>query len=124
MQYHDYLRTVATRFSSPLGEIAAQYDFDHGNQSEIVPCRALRIMLQRGFGICRVLVGTADSRSAGNNIVIYDREGSVVPATVSPRYQGMTPARIRKRPGLEPAQKLQTVLCGNRIEMIPEKPVE
>jgi hypothetical protein len=74
VQYNNYLRTVATRFSSLFDEIAAQYNFDYGDEFEIVLCRALRTVLPQRFGICRGFVISADSTSAGDDIVIYDRD--------------------------------------------------
>jgi len=44
--------------------------------------------------------------------------------TVSPKYQVVIPARIRKSLGVEPGQKVKVILYDNRIEMIPVKPVE
>lgn len=44
--------------------------------------------------------------------------------TVSPKYQGVIPASIRKSLGVEPGQKIKVILYDNRIGMIPVKPVE
>jgi hypothetical protein len=54
-----------------------------------------------------------------------DEGGSIETVTVSPGYQGKRLQPVSAN-GVDwkPALKLQTVLCGNRIEMIPEKPVE
>ena len=43
--------------------------------------------------------------------------------TVSPKYQVVIPKEIRKILGLSPGQKLQLVLYGDRIELIPVKPI-
>ena len=44
-------------------------------------------------------------------------------ATISRRYQVVIPQRIRKAMRLAPGQKMQVILYGNRIEMIPEKDI-
>jgi AbrB family looped-hinge helix DNA binding protein len=44
--------------------------------------------------------------------------------TVSPKFQVVIPKEIRKRLGLLPGQKIQLVVYGNRIELIPVMPVK
>ncbi len=44
--------------------------------------------------------------------------------TVSSKYQVVIPRRVRKAIGLAPGQKVRVILYGNRIELIPEVPVE
>ena len=44
--------------------------------------------------------------------------------TVSPKFQVVIPKEIRKRFGLLPGQKIQLVVYGNRIELIPVIPVK
>ena len=44
--------------------------------------------------------------------------------TVSPKFQVVIPKEIRKRFGLLPGQKIQVVVYGNRIELIPVMPVK
>ena len=44
--------------------------------------------------------------------------------TVSPKFQVVIPKEIRKRFGLLPGQKIQLVVYGNRIELIPVMPVK
>lgn len=39
--------------------------------------------------------------------------------TISPKFQVVIPKAIRESLGLEPGQKVQALLCGNRIELIP-----
>jgi AbrB family looped-hinge helix DNA binding protein len=42
--------------------------------------------------------------------------------TISPKFQVVIPKAIRERLGLSPGQKLQAVLYGDRIELIPIEP--
>lgn len=42
--------------------------------------------------------------------------------TISPKFQVVIPKRIRERLRLVPGQKLQAVLHGERIELIPLQP--
>ncbi len=43
--------------------------------------------------------------------------------TISPKFQVVIPKDIRERLGLTPGQKIQAIVCGNRIELIPVRPV-
>jgi AbrB family looped-hinge helix DNA binding protein len=44
--------------------------------------------------------------------------------TVSPKFQVVIPKEIRKRLGLTPGQRIQIVVYGDRIELIPVKPIK
>jgi AbrB family looped-hinge helix DNA binding protein len=44
--------------------------------------------------------------------------------TVSPKFQVVIPLAVRHTLGLKPGQKIQVVLYGNRIELIPVKPIK
>jgi AbrB family looped-hinge helix DNA binding protein len=44
--------------------------------------------------------------------------------TVSPKFQVVIPKEIRKKLGLSPGQRIQVVVYGDRIELIPVKPVK
>jgi AbrB family looped-hinge helix DNA binding protein len=44
--------------------------------------------------------------------------------TVSPKYQVVIPSAIRRLIDVRPGQKVRVILYGDRIEMIPVKPVE
>ncbi len=44
--------------------------------------------------------------------------------TVSPKFQVVIPRAVRQSLGLKPGQKIQVVLYGNRIELIPLKPIK
>jgi AbrB family looped-hinge helix DNA binding protein len=52
------------------------------------------------------------------------RIGYMTAVTVSPKFQVVIPKEIRKRFGLLPGQKLQLVVYGNRIELIPVIPIK
>ena len=41
--------------------------------------------------------------------------------TISPKFQIVIPREIRKKLQLSPGQKIQVIVFGNRIELIPEK---
>lgn len=45
-------------------------------------------------------------------------------ATVSSKFQVVIPRRIRESLGIRPGQKLQIIRYGNRIELIPIKPIQ
>jgi AbrB family looped-hinge helix DNA binding protein len=39
--------------------------------------------------------------------------------TISPKFQVVIPKEIRERLGLEPGQKIEAIVYGSRIELIP-----
>ena len=43
--------------------------------------------------------------------------------TVSPKYQVVIPKEVRKKLGLKPGQKIQVVVYGDRVELIPVRPI-
>ena len=43
--------------------------------------------------------------------------------TLSPKYQIVIPLEIRKALGLKPGQKIQAIRLGERIELIPIRPI-
>jgi len=44
--------------------------------------------------------------------------------TISTKFQVVIPKEIRKRLGLTPGQKVQTIVFDDRIELIPIKPIK
>jgi AbrB family looped-hinge helix DNA binding protein len=44
--------------------------------------------------------------------------------TVSPKFQVVIPKEIREKLDLLPGQKIQVVVYGNRIELIPVMPLK
>lgn len=44
--------------------------------------------------------------------------------TVSPKYQVVIPRRIREALGIRPGQKIQAIQYGNRIELVPVRPLK
>jgi len=42
--------------------------------------------------------------------------------TISPKFQVVIPKAIRERLGLSPGQRVQAILYGDRIELIPLQP--
>ena len=43
--------------------------------------------------------------------------------SVSPKFQVVIPRRIREALGLKPGQKMQALLYGDRVELIPLVPL-
>jgi AbrB family looped-hinge helix DNA binding protein len=43
--------------------------------------------------------------------------------TISPKFQVVIPKAIREELGLLPGQKLQAIVYGERIELIPVRPI-
>ncbi len=44
--------------------------------------------------------------------------------TVSPKFQVVIPLAVRKSLGIKPGQKVQVIQYGDRVELIPMKPVK
>ncbi len=44
--------------------------------------------------------------------------------TISPKFQVVIPKEIRKKLSLVPGQKVQAIIYGDRIELIPVRPVK
>ncbi len=44
--------------------------------------------------------------------------------TISPKFQVVIPKDVRKKLGLTPGQKVETIVFEDRIELIPVKPVK
>jgi len=56
---------------------------------------------------------------------IHIIDGDIVMSTVkiSPKYQVVIPRKVRDSLQLKPGQKVQVILYGNRIELIPERSI-
>ena len=44
--------------------------------------------------------------------------------TVSPKFQVLIPVAIRTALGLRPGQKLRAIQLGDRIELVPVRPIK
>jgi AbrB family looped-hinge helix DNA binding protein len=44
--------------------------------------------------------------------------------TLSPKFQVVIPQAIREAMGLKPGEKLRVIRHGNRVELIPVRPVK
>ena len=44
--------------------------------------------------------------------------------TISPKFQVVIPKAIREKLKLTPGQKIQAILFGDRIELIPVRPIK
>jgi AbrB family looped-hinge helix DNA binding protein len=44
--------------------------------------------------------------------------------TISPKFQVVIPKRIRERLDLHPGQKIQAIQYGDRVELVPMRPIE
>jgi len=44
--------------------------------------------------------------------------------TISPKFQVVIPKEIREKLGLSPGQKVQVFVYGDRIELIPVRPIK
>ncbi|MCF6155739.1 MAG: AbrB/MazE/SpoVT family DNA-binding domain-containing protein [Candidatus Brocadia sp.] len=44
--------------------------------------------------------------------------------TISPKFQIVIPREVREKLQLSPGQKIQVIVFGNRIELIPEQKIK
>ncbi len=55
--------------------------------------------------------------------MIIDQGGFVDAVKISPKFQVVIPRAVRDKLGLVPGQKMQVVVYGDRIELIPEQDI-
>lgn len=71
--YKDFVKDLSKRFASELEAISAEYNFELGDEFEIALCDIFRRVLPTRYGICRGHIVSADGKSAGDDIIIYDQ---------------------------------------------------
>jgi AbrB family looped-hinge helix DNA binding protein len=65
--------------------------------------------------------------SIDSNIVLrnyIDREEEMEKVKLSPKFQIVIPKKIRRSLDLKPGQRIQVILMGRRIELIPERKMD
>lgn len=72
--YNNYVIDLNNKFQRRLDDIAADHNFDYGNEFEIAVCEVLREFLPLKYGICRGHVVSFDGNKTGDDIIIYDQE--------------------------------------------------
>ena len=68
-----------------------------------------------------------DENVVKSDCVIRDTNrlgGCMETVTVSPKFQVVIPRAVRDSLGIRPGQKVQVIPYGNRIELIPLRPIE
>jgi hypothetical protein len=73
MAYGKHIEHLTKRGEALIQSIAARYNFDLGNEFEIVLCEFLSILLPGRFGVCRGFIVASNDQFAGDDIIIYDR---------------------------------------------------
>ncbi|WP_225607752.1 MULTISPECIES: DUF6602 domain-containing protein [unclassified Pseudomonas] len=56
-----------------MQDIEAIYNFDLGDEFELAICALLEDVLPAKYGVCRGFVVTEDGRTAGDDVIIYDK---------------------------------------------------
>ncbi len=56
-------------------------------------------------------------------IYSIDRENVMESVKISPKYQIVIPKKIRESLQLKPGQRVQIIIYGDRIELIPEREI-
>ena len=71
--YGGYIERLSRKVDARLADIEAIYNFDLGAEFEVAMCALLEDILPAKFGVCRGFVITEDGRSAGDDLIIYDK---------------------------------------------------
>lgn len=72
--YKDYAKNLHNSFVRRLDEISAEFNFDLGPEFEIAICEILSSFLPSKYGVCRGFAVTAEGSTAGDDIIIYDKD--------------------------------------------------
>ncbi|MBX9296640.1 hypothetical protein K5M33_22880 [Chromobacterium vaccinii] len=71
--YGGYIDRLSRKVEARLADIEAIFNFDLGSEFEVAMCALLEDILPAKFGVCRGFVITEDGRSAGDDLIIYDK---------------------------------------------------
>ncbi|MER0170482.1 MAG: hypothetical protein DU489_07730 [Nitrosomonas sp.] len=72
--YQNYISNLQHAFEKRLDDISAQFNFELGSEFEVAICEILSSFLPNKFGICRGFAVNAEGATAGDDIIIYDKE--------------------------------------------------
>lgn len=71
--YGGYIERLSRRVEARLSDIEAVFNFDLGPEFEVAMCALFESILPAKFGVCRGFVVSEDGRSAGDDLIIYDK---------------------------------------------------
>ncbi|AIB37883.1 DUF6602 domain-containing protein [Pseudomonas simiae] len=74
--YGGYIERLAKKVEARLQDIEAIYNFDLGDEFELALCALLEDVLPAKYGVCRGFVVAEDGRTAGDDVIIYDKMAS------------------------------------------------
>ncbi|MCF5167531.1 hypothetical protein GIW45_26725 [Pseudomonas congelans] len=74
--YGGYIERLARKVEARLQDIEAIYNFDLGDEFELAVCALLEDVLPARYGVCRGFVVAEDGRTAGDDVIIYDKMAS------------------------------------------------
>ncbi|CRM19809.1 hypothetical protein [Pseudomonas sp. 24 E 13] len=74
--YGGYIERLAKKVEARLQDIEAIYNFDLGDEFELAVCALLEDVLPAKYGVCRGFVVAEDGRTAGDDVIIYDKMAS------------------------------------------------
>ncbi|WP_236217276.1 DUF6602 domain-containing protein [Pseudomonas rhodesiae] len=74
--YGGYIERLARKVEARLQDIEAIYNFDLGDEFELALCAVLEDVLPAKYGVCRGFVVAEDGRTAGDDLIIYDKMSS------------------------------------------------
>lgn len=71
--YAGYIARLSRKVDARLADIEATFNFDLGPEFEVAMCTLLEDILPAKFGVCRGFVVTEDGRTAGDDLIVYDK---------------------------------------------------
>src|SRR5687767_3822164 len=85
--YGGYIERLSRKVEARLTDIEAIFNFDLGAEFELVMCALLEDILPAKFGVCRGFIISEDGRSAGDDLIIYDKMSCpMLRASISRQY--------------------------------------
>lgn len=71
--YKDYIDRISKNAINHFDEIDPEWNFDQGHEFEIALGNILNKLLPDKYGICRGFVTQKDDKTAGDDLIIYDK---------------------------------------------------
>lgn len=73
MLYNDYIKNIDEKYKSFTSLIKAIYNFDDGDEYEVVLLHLLKALLPEKYGVCKGFIIDMEGNKAGDDIIIYDK---------------------------------------------------
>jgi hypothetical protein len=74
--YRDLVGRLSRLVNAELLKLEVIYNFDLGDEFEVALCHILSVSLPDKYGVCRGHIVTKKNETAGDDIIVFDRESS------------------------------------------------